>query len=256
MEWELIWTLENVFFSNLKKFDGRKLRRLNMSEIGQIAGRAGRYLNDGNFGITGDCKEISAEEVELLENHKFEEIKMLFWRNSNLNFNNALSLIKSLEEKPNRNWLRKIHECGDEKLLKYFLKDMDGHNIKNNQETLELLWECCQIPDFVKKTYGNHLEVVSKVFSFLNGKDGKITNDYMRLQLIKLDKLEGNVDSLSNRIANVRTWSYVSNKINWVENQSYWIEKTKLLEDRCLIDYMKSLLKLLLTKEPVYSHEA
>jgi len=54
----------------------------------------------------------------------------------------------------------------------------------------------------------------------------------MRLQLIKLDKLEGNVDSLSNRIANVRTWSYVSNKINWVENQSYWIEKTKLLEDR------------------------
>jgi len=224
--------LENVFFSNLKKFDGRKLRRLNMSEIGQIAGRAGRYLNDGNFGITGDCKEISAEEVELLENHKFEEIKMLFWRNSNLNFNNALSLIKSLEEKPNRDWLRKIHECGDEKLLKYFLKDMDGHNIKNNQETLELLWECCQIPDFVKKTYGNHLEVVSKVFSFLNGKEGKITSDYMRLQLIKLDKLEGNVDSLSNRIANVRTWSYVSNKINWVESQSYWIEKTKLLEDR------------------------
>ncbi|MDB0045074.1 helicase-related protein [Candidatus Pelagibacter sp.] len=224
--------LENVFFSNLKKFDGRKLRRLNMSEIGQIAGRAGRYLNDGNFGITGDCKEISAEEVELLENHKFEEIKMLFWRNSNLNFNNALSLIKSLEEKPNRDWLRKIHECEDEKLLKYFLKDMDGHNIKNNQETLELLWECCQIPDFVKKTYGNHLEVVSKVFSFLNGKGGKITNDYMRLQLIKLDKLDGNVDSLSNRIANVRTWSYVSNKINWVESQSYWIEKTKLLEDR------------------------
>ena len=224
--------LENVFFSNLKKFDGRKLRRLNMSEIGQIAGRAGRYLNDGNFGITGDCKEISAEEVELLENHKFEEIKMLFWRNSNLNFNNALSLIKSLEERPNRDWLRKIHECGDEKLLKYFLKDMESYNIKNNQETLELLWECCQIPDFVKKTYGNHLEVVSKVFSFLNSKDGKITSDYMRLQLIKLDKLEGNVDSLSNRIANVRTWSYVSNKINWVENQNYWIEKTKLLEDR------------------------
>jgi len=203
-----------------------------MSEIGQIAGRAGRYLNDGNFGITGDCKEISAEEVDLLENHKFEEIKILFWRNSNLNFNNALSLMKSLEEKPNRNWLRKIHECGDEKLLKYFLKDMEGHNIKDNQETLELLWECCQIPDFVKKTYGNHLEVVSKVFSFLNGKGGKITSDYMRLQLIKLDKLEGNVDSLSNRIANVRTWSYVSNKINWVENQNYWIEKTKLLEDR------------------------
>ena len=224
--------LENVYFSNLKKFDGKKQRRLNMSEIGQIAGRAGRYLNDGNFGITGDCKEIAAEEVELLEGHKFEEIRMLFWRNSNLNFNNALSLIKSLEEKPNTHWLRKIHECGDEKVLRYFLKDLKRFNIENNKETLELLWECCQIPDFVKKTYGNHIEVVSKVFGFLNSKEGRITNDFMRLQLMKLDKLEGNVDSLSNRIANVRTWSYVSNKINWVENQGYWIEKTKLLEDR------------------------
>jgi len=224
--------LENVFFSSLKKFDGKKLRRLNLSEIGQIAGRAGRYLNDGSFGITGDCKEINAEEVDLLENHKFKKITTLFWRNSNLNFNNAASLIKSLEEKPNKDWLRKIHECADEKVLKYFLKDMVTHNIKNNKETLELLWNCCQIPDFVKKTYGNHLEVVSKVFGFLNSKEGKITNDYMRLQLIKLDNLEGNVDSLSNRIANVRTWSYVSNKINWVENQNYWIEKTKLLEDK------------------------
>jgi len=224
--------LENVYFSNLKKFDGKKQRRLNMSEIGQIAGRAGRYLNDGNFGITGDCKEIAAEEVELLEGHKFEEIRMLFWRNSNLNFNNALSLIKSLEEKPNTHWLRKIHECGDEKVLRYFLKDLKRFNIENNKETLELLWECCQIPDFVKKTYGNHIEVVGKVFGFLNSKEGRITNDFMRLQLMKLDKLEGNVDSLSNRIANVRTWSYVSNKINWVENQGYWIEKTKLLEDR------------------------
>jgi len=224
--------LESVYFSNLKKFDGKKLRRLNSSEIGQIAGRAGRYLNDGNFGITGDCKEINAEEVDSLENHKFEKIRTLFWRNSNLNFNNASTLIKSLEEKPKKDWLRKIQECEDEKVLKYFLKDMGAHNIKNDKETLTLLWNCCQIPDFVKKTYGNHIEVVSKVFSFLNDKEGKITNDFMRLQLMKLDKLEGNVDSLSNRIANVRTWSYVSNKINWVENQSYWIEKTKLLEDR------------------------
>ena len=224
--------LENVFFSNLKKFDGKKLRRLNSSEIGQIAGRAGRYLNHGSFGITGDCKEISAEEVDSLENHKFEDIRTLFWRNSNLNFNNSLSLIKSLDERPNKDWLRKIHECEDEKVLKYFLKDMNSYNIKNNEKTLQLLWDCCQIPDFVKKTYGNHIEVITKVFKFLNSKKGKITDDYMRLQLMKLDKLEGNVDSLSNRIANVRTWSYVSNKINWVENQNYWIEKTKLLEDQ------------------------
>ena len=224
--------LENVYFSNLKKFDGKKLRRLNLSEIGQIAGRAGRYLNDGNFGITGDCKEINAEEVELLENHKFKKIRTLFWRNSNLNFNNATSLIKSLDEKPNEDWLKRIHECEDEKLLKYFLKNSSAHKITDNEEVLSLLWECCQIPDFVKKTYGHHLEVVSKVFGFLNGKEKKVTNTYMKQQLSVLNKLEGNVDSLSNRIANVRTWSYVSNKVNWVENQDYWVERTKLLEDK------------------------
>jgi len=224
--------LENVYFSNLKKFDGKKLRRLNLSEIGQIAGRAGRYLSDGNFGITGDCKEVNAEEVELLENHKFEEIRTLIWRNSNLNFNNASSLIKSLEEKPNKDWLKKVHECEDEKVLKYFLKDLHTHKISENHEVLSLLWECCQIPDFVKKNYGHHLEVVSKVFSFLSGKEKKITNSYMKQQLSVLNKLEGNVDSLSNRIANVRTWSYVSNKANWVENQDYWIERTKSLEDK------------------------
>ena len=224
--------LNYVYFSNIKKFDGKKLRRLNLAEIGQIAGRAGRYLNDGGFGITGDCKEISPDEVELLENHKFEEVRTLFWRNSNLNFNNPLSLIKSLEEKPYVEWLRKIHECEDEKALKYFLKDQKILNTEFNKKNLMLLWECCQIPDFVKKTYGNHLEVIANVFKFLTSKKRLISEDYMRLQLMKLDKLEGNVDSLSNRIANVRTWSYVSNKNNWVENQTYWIEKTKHLEDR------------------------
>merc|ERR1711966_253650 len=164
--------------------------------------------------------------------HKFEEIRTLFWRNSNLNFNNPNSLIKSLEEKPLIGWLRKIHECEDEKALKYFLKDKNFINLDFNKKLLSLLWECCQIPDFVKKTYGNHYEVIGNVFKYLSSGKQQITDEFMRLQLIKLDKLEGNVDSLSNRIANVRTWSYVSNKNNWTENQNYWIEKTKHLEDR------------------------
>ena len=224
--------LNNVYFSNLKKFDGKKLRRLKLSEISQIAGRAGRYLNDGSFGITGDCGEISAEEIELLENHKIDEIHTIFWRNPKLNFKNGNTLIKSLEEKPNKSWLRKISECEDEKVLKYILKDTEKLQIFNNENELKLLWECCQIPDFVKKTYGNHLEVVGKVFNFLRETPGKITNKYMKQQLSILDKLDGNVDSISNRIANVRTWSYVANKNGWVENQDYWIERTKFLEDR------------------------
>ena len=127
---------------------------------------------------------------------------------------------------------QKINECEDEKALKFFLRNKNLENFQFIEEKLKILWECCQIPDFVKKTYGNHYEVIENVFKFLNSKKGKITDDFMRLQLMKLDKLEGNVDSLSNRIANVRTWSYVSNKNNWIENQNYWIEKTKLLEDK------------------------
>ena len=224
--------LDNVYFSNLKKYDGKKLRRLNLAEIGQISGRAGRYLNDGVFGITGDCGEINAEEINLIENHKFEEIRTLFWRNSNLNFSSTSSLLKSLEERPNKDWLRRIQECEDEKVLKYFLKGFRDQKIIQNENGLKLLWECCQIPDFVKKNYGHHLEVVNKIFGFLNSKEGKITNNYIKQQLSLLNKLDGNVDSISNRIANVRTWSYVSNKVNWVENQDYWVERTKLLEDK------------------------
>ena len=224
--------LDNVYFSSLKKFDGKKLRKLNLSEISQIAGRAGRYRNDGSFGITGDCKELSAEEIELIESHKLEPIQYIFWRNSNLNFKNFESLINSLDEKPTKKILRRIDDCEDEKLLKFFLKEHSKYNILNEKNSLEIIWECCQIPDFVKHTYGHHLEVVSEVFGFLTSGKKKVLNKYMKKQLNSLDKLEGNVDSISNRIANVRTWSYVSNKKGWVENQDYWIERTKILEDK------------------------
>ena len=224
--------LDNVYFSNLKKFDGKKLRRLKMHEIGQIAGRAGRYLNDGNFGLTGDSEEINPDEIKIIETHKFDDLSNIFWRNSDLNFKSFNSLINSLDIKPKKDWLRRSFECEDEKVLKYFLKETKKFNINENENELRLLWDCCQIPDFVKKTYGHHLKVVSKVFEFLKSKKGKITNLYMKEQLSHLNKLDGNVDSISNRIANVRTWSYVSNKVNWVENQDYWIERTKLIEDK------------------------
>ena len=224
--------LNNVYFSNLKKFDGKKLRRLNLAEIGQIAGRAGRYMNDGNFGVTGEVQSLNSEDIELIENHKFDLINNIFWRNPDLNFTHTKSLINSLEEKPNKNWLKRINECDDEKVLKFLINNHNEIEIKNDEKNLKLLWECCQIPDFVKKSYGKHLEIVKKVFNFLSGSKKKIPNSYFKEQLKLLDKIEGNVDSISNRIANVRTWSYVANKSNWVENNDYWIERTKYLEDK------------------------
>ena len=142
------------------------MRNLNISETGQIAGRAGRYLNDGIFGTTGECKEIGSEEIEALETHSFPDIQTIFWRNSKLNFSNKVSLLKSLDERPYVDWLRRINECQDEKVLKFFLKEAPNLKIHDDPEILQILWECCQIPDFVKKTYGHHFEVVSKIFNF------------------------------------------------------------------------------------------
>ena len=224
--------INNISFSNLKKFDGKKTRRLNLSEISQIAGRAGRHINDGTFGITGQCENLSSDEIEKLEKHILSNINIIYWRNSKLNFESSENLIRSLEVKSKNEFLKKINDCEDEKVLKFLIKNNKDLVIGNTKDQIKTLWECCQIPDFSKKAYGNHIEIVKKVFGFLNSKNRKVSNDYMKTQLKYLDKYDGNIDTLTNRISNVRTWSYVANKKDWVDNSDYWIERTKYIEDK------------------------
>ena len=224
--------IDTVSFSSLKKFDGKKTRRLKLSEISQIAGRAGRHVNDGNFGTTGQCENLSADEIEKLESHSLNQINTIFWRNSELNFTNIQNLIVSLEKKPNRELLKRIHECEDEKVLKLLLKNDENIKKLASKDLLKTFWECCQIPDFSKKSYGKHIEIVKKVFGFLASKPGKVSNEYMKIQLNDLDKYDGNIDTLSNRISNVRTWSYVANKKRWTDNSDFWIERAKNIEDK------------------------
>ena len=221
--------INQIYFSSLKKFDGRKFRRLNLVEISQIAGRAGRFKNDGSFGTTGECENLNTDEIEKIEQHLLPETKMLFWRNSKLDFETPEKLISSLELKPKNKALIRSNESIDESVLRLLLKK-GSENILYFKN-LKLLWECCQIPDFEKKAYGQHISVVDTVFKFLSTRKKKIPNDYMKEQLKGLDKNHGNIDVLSNRISNVRTWSYVANKKNWVENSDYWIQVTKNIED-------------------------
>ena len=222
--------INEIYFSNLKKFDGKKTRRLNIIEISQIAGRAGRFKNNGSFGTTGECENLNSDEIENIEKHSLPNARMLFWRNSNLDFRNAKNLINSLEKKPGSNLLIRTPESLDESVLRHFLKK--GANNIIYEKNLELLWECCQIPDFEKKAYGQHLNIVDKVFKYLCTRKKKIPNDYMKEQLKGLEREHGNIDVLSNRISNVRTWSYVANKKNWVENSDYWVQQTKSIEDK------------------------
>ena len=224
--------ISTISFTSIKKFDGKKTRRLNLSEISQIAGRAGRHINDGNFGITGQCENFSPNEIEKIEKHELNKINLIYWRNSDLDFTNLDNLNKSLEKKPDSEIFKKITDCEDEKVLKELTKGENKIIISSAKDIVKILWECCQIPNFSKKAYGNHINVVKKVFEFITSKNEKVPNDYMKTQLKHLDIYEGNIDTLANRISNVRTWSYVANKKNWAENSDYWIERTKYIEDK------------------------
>ena len=222
--------INEIFFSNLKKFDGKKTRRLNLIEMSQIAGRAGRYKNDGGFGTTGDCETLNSDEIEKIEKHQLPDTKTIYWRNSKLDFRSPDKLITSLELKPSQNNLLRTNDSLDESVLRFFLKK-GANNILYHQN-LEILWECCQIPDFEKKAYGQHINVIDKVFQFLTTRKKRIPNTFMKEQLSGLERDHGNVDLLSHRLSNVRTWSYVANKKNWLENSDYWVQLTKSIEDK------------------------
>jgi ATP-dependent RNA helicase SUPV3L1/SUV3 len=222
--------INEIYFSNLKKFDGKKTRRLNLIEMSQIAGRAGRYKNDGSFGTTGDCETLNSDEIEKIEKHQLPDTKMVYWRNSELDFRSPEKLINSLEQKPNKKNLIRTNDSLDESVLRFFLKK--GSNNIIYHKNLDLLWECCQIPDFEKKAYGQHINIIDKVFQFLTTRKKRIPSTFMKDQLNGLEKDHGNVDLLSHRLSNVRTWSYVANKKNWVENSDYWIQLTKNIEDK------------------------
>ncbi len=222
--------INEIYFSNLKKFDGKKTRRLNLIEMSQIAGRAGRYKNDGGFGTTGDCENLNSDEIEKIEKHQLPNIKSIYWRNSKLDFQTPEKLISSLELRPNKKNLLRTTDSLDESVLRFFLKK--GANNIIYHKNLELLWECCQIPDFEKKAYGQHINIVDKVFQFLTTRKKRIPSSFMKEQLKGLEKDHGNVDLLSHRLSNVRTWSYVANKKNWVENSDYWVQLTKNIEDK------------------------
>ena len=222
--------IDEIYFSSLKKFDGKKTRRLNLIEMSQIAGRAGRYKNDGGFGTTGDSETLNSDEIEKIEKHQLPDTKMVYWRNSKLDFESPEKFIASLEKKPSQKNLLRTNDSLDESVLRFFLKK--GTNNIIYHKNLDILWECCQIPDFEKKAYGQHIDIIDKVFQFLTMRNKRIPSTFMKDQLKGLEKDHGNIDLLSHRLSNVRTWSYVANKKNWVENSDYWVQLTKDIEDK------------------------
>ncbi|NBB17250.1 phosphonate-binding protein, partial [Caulobacter sp. SLTY] len=224
--------VDHVAFAGLRKFDGRRTRWLHATEIGQIAGRAGRYRRDGTFGVTGDCEDMDEDLIERVENHQFEPITTAEWRNSRLDFDNLPALIRSLTESPQREGLRLAREALDETALKRLAEDADVAHRARARPQLEKLWEVCQTPDFRKVASDDHLGLLRRIFMELTAGRRRIPDDWMAGQFATLDRTDGEIDALAQRLAAVRTLSYVANRPDWLHDPTFWQGTMRGLEER------------------------
>jgi ATP-dependent RNA helicase SUPV3L1/SUV3 len=224
--------VDHVAFSALEKFDGFVTRPLKPEEIGQIAGRAGRHMNDGTFGITGDAETLDEETVARVEGHRYEPVRVLQWRNSALSFHVLDALIASLDEPPPMRGLVKARPASDLIALRTLSEQDEVRDKTRAPAQVRLLWDACQLPDFHKLSAEEHARLVRTIFLHLTSGDGALPEDWLAKQIARLDVTEGDVATLSGRLAQVRTWTYAANRPGWVKDSAHWQEVTRAVEDR------------------------
>jgi ATP-dependent RNA helicase SUPV3L1/SUV3 len=224
--------VDHVAFAATRKFDGYGFRELNPAELGQIAGRAGRYVNDGTFGVTVDADPFDQETVERLENHRFEPVRVLQWRNRNLCFNRLDELKASLNAFPNHPALTRAPPAPDVIALELVTAESDIADLIRTAKNLELLWDVCQIPDYRNISSAEHAGIVGRIFRFLGSGSGRIETDWFARQLSFTDRTDGDIDAISNRIAHVRTWTFVAHRSEWLDDPIHWQSKARQIEDK------------------------
>jgi len=224
--------VDHVAFAGMRKFDGRRTRWLHAHEIAQIAGRAGRHIRDGTFGVTGEAEELDEDLVEQVVEHRFDPIQAIEWRNARLDFDTLPDLLRSLVQTPNVHGLKLTGQALDETLLRRAMQDEEVKRIGRSRGTIMRLWEACQLPDFQKTTLEEHVRLSRDVFHALTGKRGRLTDDWFAPRFAEVDRDDGQIDQLSARLAGVRTLSYIANRPDWLEGNKGWRDRTRALEDR------------------------
>jgi ATP-dependent RNA helicase SUPV3L1/SUV3 len=222
--------IDHVAFSSLTKFDGRRMRELQPNELAQIAGRAGRGMKSGTFGTTGDAGQIPDDWVEAITSHSFTPLRKLNWRNSALRFGSIRTLIESLEEGPDNEWLMKAREADDLQVLKSLGNEAEVMARASDPRSVQLLWDVCRIPDFRGISHAEHAGLLQVIFQHLHER-GEIPRDFMARQVKRIDWTDGDIDTLSKRLAYIRTWTYVAQRRSWVDDESHWREATRAVED-------------------------
>jgi ATP-dependent RNA helicase SUPV3L1/SUV3 len=227
--------IDHVAFAQLAKFDGRGMRRLTPAELGQIAGRAGRHMNDGTFGTTTSVggRELGAldpETITAIEEHRFPPLQAFQWRNSALDFGSPGRLLSSLEAPPPTPGLFRTREADDHLTLSALARDPGIAELRGERD-MRLLWETCQIPDFRKALGDAHVNLVARIFGHLRN-EGRLPTDWIAAQIARLSNVEGDIDALLERIARIRTWTYVSHRPHWLDDAEQWQARAREVEDR------------------------
>ncbi len=223
--------IDHVAFSGTTKFDGRRMRPLQPNELAQIAGRAGRHMNDGTFGVTGEASPLAEEVVEAIENHQFMPVRRLQWRNAALDFGSVERLVASLEAAPKEDLLVRAREADDLMALKALAESAEVRGRIRDARDVKLLWDVCRIPDFRGISHAEHAGLLERIFGFLR-EWGRVPDDWIGGQVRRIDRTDGDIDTLSKRLAYIRTWTYVAQRTGWVDDESHWRGATRAVEDR------------------------
>jgi ATP-dependent RNA helicase SUPV3L1/SUV3 len=223
--------VDHVAFASDRKFDGYQFRKLNPAELAQIAGRAGRATRDGTFGTTGRCDPFEPELVQALESHSFEPLRLLQWRNTDLDFASIGALQASLAATPNEQGLTRAPIGEDILVLEHAARDEDVRTFARDRASIARLWDACQVPDYRKIAPATHAELAVTLYGFLM-REGNIPTDWFARQIAQADRTDGDIDTLSNRIAHVRTWTFVANRPDWLADPDHWQGVTRAVEDK------------------------
>lgn len=224
--------VDHVAFASRRKFDGHAWRDLRADEIAQIAGRAGRFTSDGQFGETGECAPFDGEIVERVENHEFEPIEAVQWRSAALNFDSVEKLIASLEALPDRPGLMRVRGADDERVLRVLLDDEELMGRVRTPEDVRRFWDACQLPDFRKIAPEEHNRLCGRIAEHILGPKRRVPNEWVAAELDKLDRAAGDLDALQSRLAHVRTWTYAAGRADWLEDAETWRERAREVEDK------------------------
>jgi ATP-dependent RNA helicase SUPV3L1/SUV3 len=224
--------IDHVAFAEDTKFDGRMPRRLSPQELAQIAGRAGRHMNNGTFGVTGDCPGFDEEVVEAIEEHSFEPLRGMFWRSNDLSYHSLRDLRRTLEQPPPHPFFMRKRDGDDHRALETLSRAPEIIERANARSRVRLLWEVCQVPDFRKTMAESHTRLLTDLYRHLTGPSERLPADWINQQMKRFDKTEGDIDTLAGRISHVRTWTYISHRGDWINDSLHWQQTARAIEDR------------------------